>query len=137
MRLRLKHCLISSLTSSALQMVLLTLPPHLSYPKNNASSLSLPSSISGKKGMLLTGSGQKCFGGENIIGSHVFYNVRLEETPKVGIVSWGYRDRVKEYLRGYAPSVHLEVLHLLFSIAAEFKWPIGQMDIEFVFLQAL
>ena len=73
----------------------------------------------------------------NIIGAHVIYKRKLDNSPKARIVPWGHRDRDKDYLRGDSPCVSLEVLHLVLSIAAEFNWTIAQMDIETAFLQAI
>ena len=61
----------------------------------------------------------------------------MENTPKARIVPWGHRDKDKNFLRGDAPSVKLEVFHLLLSLASKFKWIIAQMDLETAFLQAL
>lgn len=74
---------------------------------------------------------------ENIIGSHVIYKRKLDMSPKARIVPWGHRDKDKDYLRGNAPSVSLEILHLLLSLASELDWAIAQMDIETAYLQAL
>ena len=73
----------------------------------------------------------------NIIGSHVIYKRKLDMTPKARIVPWGHRDKDKDYLRGDAPSVSLEVLRLVLSLVAEHRWTVAQMDIETAFLQAL
>lgn len=73
----------------------------------------------------------------NIVGSHVIYKRKLDLTPKARIVPWGHRDQDKDFLRGDAPSISLEVFHFILSLASAMKWKIGQMDIETAFLQAL
>lgn len=51
------------------------------------------------------------------------------------IVPWGHRNKDKDLLRVDALSVSLDVLHLVWSIAAYSKRLIGQMGIEIAFLQ--
>lgn len=102
----------------------------------NYSSLSWPSFRSGRRGNTEVDK-SSVFPSENTVGSHVVYKRKLDGTAKARIVPWGHRHKDKDFLRGDAPSVSLEVLHLILSLAAEFKWLIGQMVIEIAFLQAL
>lgn len=72
----------------------------------------------------------------NIIGSHVVYRRKADGTPKARIVPWGHRDMEKDDLRGDAPSLNLDSMRLLLSIAAERRWTVRKMDVKSAYLQA-
>eukprot|EP00171_Calliarthron_tuberculosum_P018277 IDg18277t1 len=74
--------------------------------------------------------------GANVIGSHVIYRRKSTGLVKARIVPWGHRDVEKEFLRTDAPCMNLEVFRLVLSLAAEFKWILGEMDIKAAYLQA-
>lgn len=70
------------------------------------------------------------------VGSHTAYRRKADGSAKARIVPWGHRDLDKDYVRGDAPSVIVEVLRLVLSTTAEFGWEIGQIDIKAAYLQA-
>jgi len=72
----------------------------------------------------------------NIIGSHVVWRRKPNGTVKARICPWGHRDIEKAQLRTDAPCMSEEVFRLIMSLAAEFKWTIGEMDITAAYLQA-
>jgi len=72
----------------------------------------------------------------NIIGSHVVWRRKPDGTVKARICPWGHRDIEKAQLRTDAPCMSEEVFRLIMSLAAEYKWTIGEMDITAAYLQA-
>lgn len=74
--------------------------------------------------------------GSNIVGSHVVYRRKLDGTPKARIVPWGHRDAEKNDVRGDAPSLNLDSMRLLLSLAAENRWRVRKMDVKSAYLQA-
>jgi len=55
---------------------------------------------------------------------------------KARICPWGHRDKEKEWHRSDAPCMSMEIFRLVLSLATEFKWEIGEMDITAAYLQA-
>lgn len=72
----------------------------------------------------------------NIIGSHVIYKRKADGTAKARIVPWGHKDNEKELVRGDAPSLNLDIMRILISIAAQKGWGIHKMDVKTAYLQA-
>jgi hypothetical protein len=72
----------------------------------------------------------------NIIGSHVIYKYKSDGSLKARIVSHGHMDDEKAFLRTDAPTMSVEVMRLLVSIAAERGWRPGSLDIKAAYLQA-
>ena len=72
----------------------------------------------------------------NIVGSHIIYKRKPDGTPKARIVPWGHRDLEKDNLRGDAPSMNLNCLRLMISLAVERGWEIRKMDVKTAYLQA-
>lgn len=73
----------------------------------------------------------------NIVGSHVVYRRKDDGSAKARIVPWGHRDKDKDFLRGDAPSIDLDIFRLVLSLTAELGWDVGQMDVKTSFLQPL
>jgi hypothetical protein len=57
--------------------------------------------------------------GANIISSHVIYKWKSEITLKQRIVPHGHRDEEKQFLRTDVPTMYVEVLRMIVSIAVE------------------
>jgi hypothetical protein len=74
--------------------------------------------------------------GANIISSHVIYKWKSETTLKARIVPHGHRDEEKQFLRTDAPTMSVEVLRMIVSIAVENQWRIGSLDVKAAYLQA-
>ena len=74
--------------------------------------------------------------GSNIIGSHVSYRVKTSGEIKARICPWGNLDAEKPFLRCDCPSINMEVLRILASIAVEMGWKISSLDAVAAFLQA-
>lgn len=72
----------------------------------------------------------------NIIGSHVVYRRKPDGTVKARICPWGHRDDEKDNVRKDAPRMHAEIFRLVFSLAAENCWTLGEMVITAAYLQA-
>jgi Reverse transcriptase (RNA-dependent DNA polymerase) len=72
----------------------------------------------------------------NIIGSHVIYKYKPDGTLKARIVPHGHTDDEKAFLRTDAPTMSVEVMRLLVSMAAERGWRLGSLDIKAAYLQA-
>jgi Reverse transcriptase (RNA-dependent DNA polymerase) len=72
----------------------------------------------------------------NIIGSHVIYKYKPDGTLKARIVPHGHMDDDKAFLRTDAPTMSVEIMRLLVSIAAERGWRLGSLDIKAAYLQA-
>eukprot|EP00171_Calliarthron_tuberculosum_P014136 IDg14136t1 len=71
-----------------------------------------------------------------LTGSHVVYRRKPDGSCKARIVPWGHRDSEKHELRKDAPCMNAEMMRILFSIAVEKEWQIGQMDVRAALLQA-
>jgi Reverse transcriptase (RNA-dependent DNA polymerase) len=74
--------------------------------------------------------------GANIISSHVVYKWKAEDSLKARIVPHGHRDDEKQFLRTDAPTMSVEILRLIVSIAVENNWKIGSLDVKAAYLQA-
>jgi hypothetical protein len=74
--------------------------------------------------------------GANIISSHVVYKWKSEDTLKARIVTHGHRDDEKQFLRTDAPTMSVEVLRMIVSIAVENQWRIGSLDVKAAYLHA-
>lgn len=74
--------------------------------------------------------------GSNIIGSHVVYKRKSDGTPKARIVPWGHRDADKDEVRGDAPSLNLDSMRIVISMAVEQGWTLRKMDVKSAYLQA-
>lgn len=55
----------------------------------------------------------------NLIGSLVIYKSSPDDTPKSKIAPWGAEDAEKDEVRGDSPTINLDSMRLLFSLAAE------------------
>lgn len=51
------------------------------------------------------------------------------------IVPWGHRDSEREHELSGSPCLDSGVSCLILSLAAEYEWDLGQMDIKAAFLQ--
>ena len=65
----------------------------------------------------------------NIIGSHVIYKRKPDDSVKARIVPWGHRDSDKDKLRTDMPCMNVDAFRLLLSLAARNGWEIGEIDI--------
>ena len=74
--------------------------------------------------------------GANVISSHVIYKWKSADTLKARIVPHGHRDEEKQFLRTDAPTMSVEVLRMIVSIAVENQWRIGSLDVKAAYLQA-
>lgn len=72
----------------------------------------------------------------NIIGSDVAYRRKSDSTSKTWIVSWDHRDIGKDSICGNAPSLNLDSVRLLFSLAAEHCRTTRKMNVKSAYLQA-
>jgi hypothetical protein len=74
--------------------------------------------------------------GANVIGSHVIYKYKPDGSLKARIVPHGHMDDEKAFVRTDAPTMSVEVMRLLLSIAVEHGWRIGSLDVKAAYLQA-
>jgi Reverse transcriptase (RNA-dependent DNA polymerase) len=72
----------------------------------------------------------------NVISSHVVYKWKTEDALKARIFPHGHKDDEKELLRTDAPTMAVEILRLIVSIAAEKGWKLGSLDVKAAYLQA-
>lgn len=56
--------------------------------------------------------------------------------PKEGFVSWGHPDIESHDFRGDAPSLSLDSMKTIFTLAAEFMWTVCKMFIKSAYLRA-
>lgn len=72
----------------------------------------------------------------NTIESHVVYRRKSDGTPKARIVSCSHQDFKKDNIRGEAPPLNLDSMHLLFFLAAKHRWTARKMNVKSAYLQA-
>jgi hypothetical protein len=72
----------------------------------------------------------------NIIGSHVIYKYKADGSLKARIVPHGHMDDEKSFMRTDAPTMSVEILRLLISLASERGWRLGSLDVKAAYLQA-
>jgi Reverse transcriptase (RNA-dependent DNA polymerase) len=73
----------------------------------------------------------------NVISSHVIYKWKKDGILKARFVQHGHQDNEKDFLRNDSPTMAVEVLRIVVSIAVERGWRLGSLDIKAAYLQAI
>jgi Reverse transcriptase (RNA-dependent DNA polymerase) len=73
----------------------------------------------------------------NVISSHVIYKWKKDGILKTRIVHHGHQDNDKDFMRKDSPTMAVEVLRIVVSIAVERGWRLGSLDVKAAYLQAM
>jgi Reverse transcriptase (RNA-dependent DNA polymerase) len=73
----------------------------------------------------------------NVISSHVIYKWKKDGILKAHIVPHGHQDNDKDFLLKNSPTMSVDVLRIIVSIAVEIGWRLGSLDVKAAYLQAM